>query len=119
MNDTEAHSPALGVATAPSTDGEAVAARAAGERRSRWLSVGPTSVAALIALLSILLPVGWSGLWAPHELEVAGVQRPHRRHERDALALGSGSGDEGAGVVDGGQGLDRHALSTVLGLVEA
>ena len=93
MNDTEAHSPALGVATAPSTDGEAVAARAAGERRSRWLSVGPTSVAALIALLSILLPVGWSGLWAPHELEVADFSRRIgvALHGADALSVPGGN----------------------------
>jgi hypothetical protein len=48
-----------------------VAARAA----PRFLRHGPASAAALIALLSIVLPLGWSGLWAPHELEMADNSR--------------------------------------------
>ncbi len=45
---------------------------------ARWW---PEITAALIALSSLLLPLGWSGLWAPYELETAELSR------RIALAL--------------------------------
>lgn len=76
LNESEAHSPALGVAGSPSTPagGEPVA-QLASERQTRRLGLGPASVALALTLLSLLLPIGWSGLWAPHELEVADFSR--------------------------------------------
>lgn len=91
MNDTEAHSPALGVAAAtssPAANEPAQAGRVA-ERQSRRLSLGPKTIAAATAVLSVLLPVGWSGLWAPHELQMADFSR------RIAVAL---HGAEGLGL---------------------
>ena len=94
MNDTEAHSPALGVAATSSTarstsSGDAAEVGRVGERQSRRLSVGPKSIAAAIALLSVLLPVGWSGLWAPHELTMADFSRRIAvgLHGAEALAV--------------------------------
>ncbi|MEY2932209.1 MAG: hypothetical protein RL033_2958 [Pseudomonadota bacterium] len=49
----------------------------------RWL---PEASAALIALVSLLLPLTWSGLWAPYELETAELSR------RIALALHGAQG---------------------------
>lgn len=94
MNDTEAHSPALGVAAATSSparaasSGEPAEIGRVGEGQSRRLSVGPKSIAAAIALLSVLLPVGWSGLWAPHELTMADFSRRIAVGLHGAEALG-------------------------------
>ena len=72
MNETEAHSAALGVtAVSSSSVDEASAPRARASTTRRWLGWGPAGAAALIGALSLLLPIGWSGLWAPYELEVA------------------------------------------------
>ena len=90
MNETEAHSPALGVAGSPSTPaGEEPVAQVASERRTRRLGAGPASAALALTLLSLLLPVGWSGLWAPHELEVADFSRriAVALHGAEALAV--------------------------------
>jgi hypothetical protein len=50
--------------------------------------LGPKSIAAAIALASVLLPVGWSGLWAPHELSVADFARRIAVGLHGAEALG-------------------------------
>jgi hypothetical protein len=77
LNDTEAHSPALGVAAAPATPGQDPPAERVqiGDRQTRRLGFGPRSVAAIVSALSLLVPVSWSGLWAPYELEVADFSR--------------------------------------------
>ncbi len=62
------------------------------ERQSRRLSVGAASAAALITVVSVLVPIGWSGLWAPHELEVADLSR------RIAVALHGAEGLSVPGV---------------------
>lgn len=51
--------------------------------------MGPVGVAAAVALLSVLLPVGWSGLWAPHELQMADFSRriAVALHGADALGV--------------------------------
>jgi hypothetical protein len=75
LNDTEAHSSALGVPTAapsPAAD-QATAPAALGSARRSGLA--PKGVAALVAFVSVLLPIGWSGLWAPYELEIADFSR--------------------------------------------
>ncbi|HTV19605.1 MAG TPA: glycosyltransferase family 39 protein, partial [Polyangiaceae bacterium] len=100
MNETEAHSPALGVPTAsdagvslqaavssPAGGAPAEAGRV-GEGQSRRLSLGPRSIAAAIALASVLLPVSWSGLWAPHELQMADFSRRIAVALHGAEALG-------------------------------
>ena len=38
----------------------------------RW---APQLAAALVALCSLLLPLAWSGLWAPYELDTAEFSR--------------------------------------------
>jgi hypothetical protein len=88
VNDTEAHSP-LGVPAAAATAaGLEPAERVIGTRQTRRLSgLGPASTAAVIAVLSILLPVGWSGLWAPHELEMADYSRRIAVALHGAMAL--------------------------------
>lgn len=50
--------------------------------------MGPRGIAAAVALLSLLLPVGWSGLWAPHELQVADFSRRIAVALHGAEALG-------------------------------
>jgi hypothetical protein len=90
LNESEAHSPALGVAGSPSTPaGEEPVAQVASERRTRRLGLGPAGAALALTLLSLLLPVGWSGLWAPHELEVADFSRriAVALHGAEALAV--------------------------------
>jgi hypothetical protein len=76
VNDTEAHSP-LGVPAASATpSGREPAERVIVAPQTRRLSgLGPAGAAAVIAALSIVLPVGWSGLWAPHELTMADYSR--------------------------------------------
>lgn len=75
MNDTEAHSSALGVpSAAPRPTVEQPAARVAlGSARRSGLV--PRGAAALVACVSVLLPISWSGLWAPYELEIADFSR--------------------------------------------
>jgi Dolichyl-phosphate-mannose-protein mannosyltransferase len=75
LNDTEAHSAALGVPTAsasPVAGPPAARAAVGSARRSR---LAPKGVAALVAFVSVLLPISWSGLWAPYELEIADFSR--------------------------------------------
>jgi hypothetical protein len=75
LNDTEAHSPALGVPTAapsPAAD-QPTAQTALGSARRSGLA--PKGVAALVAFVSVLMPISWSGLWAPYELEIADFSR--------------------------------------------
>jgi 4-amino-4-deoxy-L-arabinose transferase-like glycosyltransferase len=76
VNDTDAHSP-LGVPAASSTPaaGDPAAELVGGKPEARRIGLGPSSIAALVTLVSIVLPLGWSGLWAPHELEVADYSR--------------------------------------------
>jgi 4-amino-4-deoxy-L-arabinose transferase-like glycosyltransferase len=56
----------------------------------RW---APHACAALVALLSLLLPLRWSGLWAPYELETAELSRRIAvgLHGAEQLALPSGN----------------------------
>lgn len=74
MNDTEAHSPALGV-SAGVPAGRELTEQARPLSGKRRLALWPASLAALVSALSLLLPLGWSGLWAPHELEMADFSR--------------------------------------------
>jgi 4-amino-4-deoxy-L-arabinose transferase-like glycosyltransferase len=90
VNDTEAHSP-MGVpaATSKPAAGEP-AERVVGAPQARRIpGLGPASAAAVVASLSILLPLGWSGLWAPHELEMADYSRriAVALHGAEALAV--------------------------------
>jgi 4-amino-4-deoxy-L-arabinose transferase-like glycosyltransferase len=48
---------------------------ATGGGSSVWLRWAPQLSALSIALCSLLLPLRWSGLWAPYELETAGLSR--------------------------------------------
>ena len=89
MNETEAHSPALGVSDvspAPLDDAPAERAQPNTARRQGW---GPESFAAVVSALSLLLPIGWSGLWAPYELDVADFARriAVALHGADALVI--------------------------------
>src|SRR6185436_15005904 len=47
----------------------------AARERSAWLRWAPQLSAALVAAGSLLLPLRWSGLWAPYELETAELSR--------------------------------------------
>lgn len=60
-----------------------VEAAARPRRGIHWL---PPIAAAVAGTLSLLVPLGWSGLWAPHELEIADLSR------RIAVALHGASG---------------------------
>lgn len=53
---------------------EPEAARA-GARERQTRELGPAGAALLVGALSLLLPVGWCGLWAPYELEMADFSR--------------------------------------------
>jgi 4-amino-4-deoxy-L-arabinose transferase-like glycosyltransferase len=129
VNDTEAHSP-LGVpANAQAARGEPGAqAIAAGDARGipapdtqdknqdqarlvgaraapGFLGLLPASAAVLVALLSIVLPIGWSGLWVPHELEVADYSRriAVALHGAEALSF-PGANDEVPTLAELGKG---------------
>src|SRR5262245_4472495 len=75
--------PLLAADTPQCALGEQTRSRFAG---ARWL---PEACAALVALLSLLLPLAWSGLWSPYELETAELSRriAHALHGAQALAL--------------------------------
>ena len=47
----------------------------AAARPRRGLQLLPPIVALVAGTLSLLVPLGWSGLWAPHELEIADLSR--------------------------------------------
>jgi 4-amino-4-deoxy-L-arabinose transferase-like glycosyltransferase len=90
LNETEAHSAALGVSAASSPSVEdASAPRAHAWTTQRWLGWGPASAAAVVGALSLFAPIGWSGLWAPYELEVADFARriAVTLHGAEALAI--------------------------------
>lgn len=85
MNDSEAHTPPLAV---PLSSSASDATRAGvHERQSREL--GPAGAALMIGALSLLLPLGWCGLWSPYELQVADFSRriAVALHGAEALAL--------------------------------
>jgi hypothetical protein len=90
LNETEAHSAALGVSAVSSSPVEdAPAPRARALTTQRWLGWGPAGAAAVVSVLSLLVPIGWSGLWAPYELEVADFSRriAVTLHGAEALAI--------------------------------
>lgn len=91
MNETEAHSSALGVSavsSSPPAEG-APAERGQALTSQRRLGWGPASAAAVVSALSLLMPIGWSGLWAPYELEIADFSRriAVALHGAEALAI--------------------------------
>ncbi len=69
----------------PRPRGAEAARVSAGRSAPAW----PPWVAAAVGALSLLLPLGWAGLWAPHELEVANLARRIAvfLHGADQLAL--------------------------------
>ncbi len=75
MNDSEAHPSALAV---PRTEEPAPAAarelEAAAPRR-RGLHGLPPLLSIVAGTLSLVVPLGWCGLWAPYELEMADLSR--------------------------------------------
>jgi 4-amino-4-deoxy-L-arabinose transferase-like glycosyltransferase len=84
VNDPETSSLPLRAEEAPTT---AVADQARSHSAgARWL---PEACAALVAVVSLLVPLSWSGLWAPYELETAELSRriAHALHGAQALAL--------------------------------
>jgi len=90
LNDTEAHPPALGVPAVPPSPVEgAPAERALVVTTDGRLGWGPAGAAAVVGALSLLVPIGWSGLWAPYELEVADFSRriAVALHGAEALAI--------------------------------
>src|SRR4051812_46769144 len=73
VNETETAAPAApSEPAAPANSGQVLRADVTRDRRQRWIGPG---VAALVALASLILPLGWSGLWAPYELETAELAR--------------------------------------------
>lgn len=84
MNDTEAQTPLASPLPAREPDATRAGARA---RQAREL--GPAGTALFIGALSLLLPVGWCGLWAPYELEMADFSRriAVALHGAEALAV--------------------------------
>lgn len=70
LNDTEAHTPLAAQFSAPEP-----AAAGAGVRDRQTRELGPAGAALVIGAVSLLLPVGWGGLWAPYELEMADFSR--------------------------------------------
>lgn len=78
--------PASASPAPPSPAGASQSAKPHARSRTAGARWWPEACAVLIALASLLLPLSWSGLWAPYELETAELSR------RIALALhGSGS----------------------------
>lgn len=84
MNDTEAHTSSLGVplgqaATELDPEERSVEKHAGRslsvDRRAPSLGVGMPAAAALVGAASLLLPIGWVGLWAPYELDMADLSR--------------------------------------------
>lgn len=51
------------------------AAAGAQTRARRAARLAPFGAALLLGVVSLLLPISWSGLWAPHELEIADLSR--------------------------------------------
>lgn len=92
-NDPETSSATM-LAESTTTEGSAADGREtsdqtrSGSALLRWLPAGwlPAGSAALITFISLLLPLTWSGLWAPYELETAELSR------RIALALHGAQG---------------------------
>jgi 4-amino-4-deoxy-L-arabinose transferase-like glycosyltransferase len=75
VNEIDAPPSPWGIGTTESaqvSSDESSAPRAEGQQRSRWLPVG---LAALVGVLSLLVPLRWGGLWAPYELETAELAR--------------------------------------------
>jgi hypothetical protein len=64
-------------------------AHAAALTSARRSGLAPKGVAALVALVSLVLPISWSGLWAPYELEIADFSRriAVALHGAEALAV--------------------------------
>jgi 4-amino-4-deoxy-L-arabinose transferase-like glycosyltransferase len=77
LNDSDAHSQALGIPPAPPpvAEGELAASAGTEVRPKRRLGVGPVGITLLVGALSLILPLGWAGLWAPYEIEMADFSR--------------------------------------------
>lgn len=95
------------VSVSPTPPSPAARQGAGDQTRSRFAGARwwPEASAALIALVSLLLPLAWSGLWAPYELETAELSRriALTLHGAGELAL-AGANDTVPTLADLGRG---------------
>ena len=75
MNDSETGSAPLLVGSAAPAPTRSEPSEQVGRGRPELLRWAPHATALLIAVCSLLLPLHWSGLWAPYELETAEFSR--------------------------------------------